>query len=174
MGVAVVVVLRLLVPLAILRWPFWGAIAAIAADTVDVLLFQVFGFPGYGYHETDKLLDLQYMTMMLIAAQRWEPLVSRTASALFAFRLVGVALFEISGWRLALFVFPNLFEMFFLLSAFVHEYRPAYVLTPARIAAWLAVLLLPKMLQEYLLHYSQVLDNYSALEIIRDTWRDLT
>lgn len=72
MGLAIVLGLRLTVPLTILRWPLVGGLLAIAADTVDILFFQFFGFPSFiGYHELDKLLDTYYLILEVIVAQRW-------------------------------------------------------------------------------------------------------
>jgi hypothetical protein len=45
------------------------------------------------------------------------------------------------------------------------------VLTPSRTVGWLAVLLIPKLVQEYLLHYTRVLDDYVATEVIGDAWQ---
>lgn len=38
-NVGLVLVIRLTAPLAVLRWPFAGALLAIAADAVDILIF---------------------------------------------------------------------------------------------------------------------------------------
>jgi hypothetical protein len=70
-----------------------------------------------------------------------------------------------------LFAFPNVFELFFLCYAAVLHLWPDYELTPRRAIAWIAVLLVPKMGQEYALHYARWLDNLSAVEIIEDAAR---
>lgn len=174
MGLAIVLVVRLLAPLAIFRWPLAGALLAIAADTVDILIFDVFGFPGFiEYHQVDKLLDSYYLAIEFIVAQRWGAVPRATASALFAYRMIGVVAFEVTDTRALLLVFPNVFEWFFLLQVWLLRFRPAYVLTPQRAAAWVAVLLVPKLAQEYLLHYSRVLDHYVATDVIGDSYRAL-
>jgi hypothetical protein len=61
------------------------------------------------------------------------------------------------------------FESFFLFYATLDRFFPAYRLTPRRLAFWLAVLLVPKMTQEYFLHYRRSLDDISAREVI-DSW----
>lgn len=168
-GTALVLIIRLLLPLTIFRSPLWGGLLSIAADTIDILIFQWLGFPdGIGYHELDKLLDVYYLSIEAIVAQSWLALPRSIASALFAFRLVGVVLFEITGNRLVLFLFPNLFELFFLVYAYTRAYRPTYALTGGDAAIWLTVLLVPKMAQEYALHYGKWLDDLVALDIIRD------
>ena len=93
------------------------------------------------------------------------------ASALFAYRTIGVVVFEVTDERAILLLFPNVFEWFFLLQLWLLRFRPAYILTPQRAAMWTAVLLVPKLAQEYLLHYSRVLDDYVATDVIGDSYR---
>jgi hypothetical protein len=47
-GAAIVIGLRLLVPLLIFRWPLIGGIAAMMADTLDVVLIELIGLGGFG------------------------------------------------------------------------------------------------------------------------------
>lgn len=82
--------------------------------------------------------------------------------------MLGVLVFEFTGARVALLLFPNLFELFFVFRLVADRFAPAYELTPRRVALSLAVLLVPKLAQEYVLHYAKVLDNYVAVDIIRD------
>ena len=169
LGFALVLAIRLTVPLTVFRWPLWGGLLSIVADTIDILIFQLVGFPSFiGYHELDKLLDVYYLTIEVIVVQGWPTLPRAIASVLFGYRLVGVGLFEVTGNRLVLFAFPNLFELFFLLHAYMCRYRPTYILTERAAAMWLAFLLVPKMAQEYVLHYGKLLDNLVAVDIIRD------
>jgi hypothetical protein len=49
--------LRLTVPLTVC-WPLFGGLLAVAADTVDILIFQAFGFPVHGYHQIDSCSSL--------------------------------------------------------------------------------------------------------------------
>lgn len=169
LGTVFVLVVRLVVPLTIVRWPFWGGLLSIAADTIDILMFQLWGFPGFiGYHELDKLLDVYYLSIEVVVAQGWPGLPRTIASGLFGYRLLGVVLFEVTGERVMLFVFPNLFELFFLLCAYLRLYRPAYVLTGRVAALWLGALLVPKLAQEYALHYAKFLDDLVAVDIVGD------
>jgi len=165
--------LRLTVPLTILRWPLVGGILAIAADTVDILIFQIFGFPSFiGYHEIDKLLDSYYLILEFIVAQRWTGLPRGIATVLFVYRMIGVAVFEGTDDRGALLVFPNLFEFFYLFHLACLQFKPDYRLTPSRAAGWLAVLLVPKMGQEYVLHDAKLLDHAVARDIIVRWYHD--
>ena len=81
----------------------------------------------------------------------------RTAEVLFAWRLVGVILFEITLVRPLLLVFPNLFENYFLYILVARRWFPRFVPRTVRqsiIASF--ILLIPKELQEYVLHYAQL------------------
>ena len=170
MGIGIALAARLLVPLTILRWPLVGGILSIAADTVDIVIFNIWGFPSWDYQRFDKTLDLYYLALELVVVQRWLRFERCLASILFAYRLVGILLFEVAGWRAALLVFPNLFEVYYLLPLGVTRFAPRYALTPRRTLGWLALLLLPKLAQEYLLHSAKVLDDLVLFDVIRDFW----
>jgi hypothetical protein len=117
-AIPIVVALRLVLPLSILRWPLAGGILALVVDAVDVVLVDglasLFGEPlefGPLYAQIDKWLDTYYLAIEAAVAYRWaERTLRTTAIALFAWRLIGVILFEITAVRPLLVVFPNLFE----------------------------------------------------------------
>lgn len=152
-----VVAARFLVPFAILRYPLPGIMVALAIDHVDrsILLAAGVDMDVFNYQEYDKALDIHYLVFAMFAAMRnWRPsLVIALAAALFYYRLVGVALFEMTGWRPLLFIFPNVFEYFFIYIAVVETRRPiellsrAHLLT-ATIIIWVAI----KLPQELWLH----------------------
>jgi hypothetical protein len=167
LGLAIVLGLRLTVPLTILRWPLAGGVLAILVDTVDILFFQTFGFPSFiGYHEIDKLLDSYYLVLEVIVVQRWPGMPRGIASVLFIYRMIGVAILEVTDARGALVAFPNLFEFYFLFYAACQRFAPEYRLTAGRTAGWLVILLIPKMGQEYVLHGAKLLDHAVAKDII--------
>jgi hypothetical protein len=171
----VIVTIRLLVPLSIFRWPFWGAVASIVADALDIVIVTLLerhaGFPDvWSYHEFDKYLDTYYLAIEAIVAQRWPGLPRTIASVLFIDRLIGVILFELTGIRVFLFVFPALLDFFFLFYTFARQYVPAYDLTPRRLFLWCGVLLVPKLVQEYVIHYARWLDDVVAVDVIKDIW----
>ncbi len=167
-----IVVLRLIIPLAIFRWPLVGGVLALAADALDIVLASLIDLGGlWNYHALDKLLDTYYLAIEAIVAQRWAALPRWTATALFGYRLTGVALFEVTDIRVFLFIFPALFENFYLFYAALRRFFPAYDLTPRRLAVWLAVLLVPKMIQEYVIHYARWLDDVVAVDVIEDVTR---
>jgi hypothetical protein len=173
-GAAIIIAMRLIVPLLIFRRPFLGGVAAMVADTIDVVLISLMnlgGFDGH-YHTTDKLLDTYYLSFQLIVALRWENAYARWICAvLFPYRLIGVVLFEVTGQRIMLFIFPNLFENWWLWCAFTLEYAPRFAPRSALSSAVaLVLLLIPKMAQEYLLHFAEAKPwDWIKREILRDT-----
>lgn len=158
-GQIIVIALRLVVPLLILKRPLAGAIIAMLLDGLDVVIVEFFGEGGMGnhYHTIDKLLDMYYLSLAAWVAWHWDARIPRLiAVALFAYRVIGVALFEITGWRPLLFILPNLFENWFLFVLIVWRWFPKVALdTWKQCLIWLFILYIPKMGQEYLLHVAQ-------------------
>ena len=168
----IIVVIRLLVPLTILRWPLVGGILSLLVDALDVVLATLLHLGGlWNYHSLDKYLDTYYLALEVVVAQRWLGLPRWTATGLFAFRAVGVVLFEVTNTRMFLFFFPALFENFFLFYVALLRFFPRYLLTPRRLVLWLGILLIPKMAQEYALHYARWLDDVVAVDVIKDVSR---
>ena len=158
-GELIIIALRLLVPLAIFRWSLWGGVAAMLLDGADVILIEAIPGGSFGdhYHFLDKVLDTYYLTIELIVALRWEsPWARWPAVVLFAYRVVGVVLFELTQRRIMLFLFPNLFENWWLYVVAVERFWPRlYPRSAKGVAIPLALLLIPKMAQEYLLHFAE-------------------
>ena len=158
-GELIVIAVRILVPLLILRYPLAGGLAAVAVDALDVVMIELIGLGGFGAHyaQLDKLLDTYYLTLELIVALRWESAWARVpAVVLYVYRLVGVILFELTDTRWLLLVFPNMFENWWLYCVIVAQFLPAIYPRSFKTAAIPFVLLLiPKLFQEWLLHYQE-------------------
>lgn len=158
-GQLIVIALRLVVPLLILRKPLAGGIVAMLLDATDVVIVEFFGPGGMGdhYQNIDKGLDLWYLGLEAWVSLAWTERIPRLISVwLVGWRLAGVILFELSGWRALLFIFPNLFENWFLFVFIVWRFFPRVRLdTWRRCLTWLAVLYVPKLGQEYLLHVAE-------------------
>ena len=165
MPALIVIAIRLLVPLTILRWPLAGGLLSLVIDAADVVLVDAIAGalghpPEFGpiYAQLDKWLDLYYLAFELVVARRWqEPVPRRTAYLLFGWRLLGVILFEITVSRPLLVVFPNLFENYFLYILIARRWFPRFVprtWTQSVIACLL--LLIPKEIQEFVLHYEEL------------------
>jgi hypothetical protein len=164
---------RLLGALPVLRWPFAGALVALLTDFGDLFLMDwLGGIPDY--QRFDKMCDLAYMATFAIVALRWRPLERNVALALLALRLIGDALFELTGARAVLFAFPNLFEFWFIFVAARDRFRPALRLDGRSTAISLVVLLAAKESQEWFLHVNRFLDGYVATDVVADLWHGLT
>jgi len=171
---------RVVGSLFVLRWPFWGAIAAVVCDLFDLLLFNLFvvygDWSGFSsYQAFDKWADQVYLAAFLVVAVRqFAPRTRRIAIALYAFRLVGFVAFEAGlAPRDSLFLFPNLFEFWFLAVAFTMRYRPTFEWTRRRSAVVLGVLLVAKLAQEWALHVGRIFDATTFLEALDWLWRSL-
>jgi hypothetical protein len=158
-GQIIIIALRIVVPLLILRRPLTGGIIAMALDGLDVVLVELISDGGMGahYHSIDKILDLWYLGLEAWVAWHWRARIPRlVATSLFAWRVIGVILFELTDARWLLFVFPNLFEHWFLFVLIVWRWFPRVKLDTWRQAfTWLAILYIPKLGQEYLLHVAE-------------------
>ena len=159
-GAVIVIAVRLLVPLLIFRWRLFGGLASMIVDALDVVLIDAIGLGGFGghYHQTDKVLDMYYLAIEFgIAARTWSnPWERWPAVGLFVFRAIGAVLFEITQERIVLFMFPNLFENWWLYVVVVRKWWPGSRPKSMKTTAIpLLLLLIPKMGQEYLLHYSE-------------------
>ncbi len=158
-GETVVIGLRLFVPLLILRYCVAGGIVAMLLDGADVIITDALDLGGFGDHyaELDKVLDSYYLTLELLVALGWRNAWARLpAVALFAYRLIGVALFEFTEARIFLFIFPNMFENWWLYVAVVMKWFPRAVPHDFRtLIIPMLALLVPKMAQEYLLHFAE-------------------
>jgi hypothetical protein len=165
MPAVIVIAIRLLVPLTILRWPLAGGLLAMLVDAVDVVLVDTIATalgqpPEFGpfYAQIDKYLDTYYLALELLVVRRWpETWPRRVATALFAWRVIGVIAFELTASRPLLVVFPNLFENLYLYTLIVRRWFPRFL--PSTLPQTLLVsviLLVPKEIQEYVLHWEQL------------------
>ncbi len=172
MGPIIVLILRLLVPLTIFRWPLWGGIAAIVLDLHDLNLIKWVGADAtfspainnlftFQYQGLDKFLDMYYLTFEFIVSLRWQRIAKLTSVWLFIWRLIGFIVFEITKIRIILVLTPNIFENFFLFHLITKRYFPKFTLTRNNLLPTLILLGLPKLYQEYMLH---VLDSKPYIE----------
>ena len=161
----IVIALRLVLPLTILKWPLAGGLLALVIDALDVVLVDtlanLLGQPpefGDQYAQIDKWLDLYYLALELIVVRRWPELrPKQAATILFGWRLIGVILFEITVFRPLLLVFPNLFENLYLYVLVVRRWFPRFMPRSAgQTVLVCAILLVPKLAQEYVLHWEEL------------------
>lgn len=158
MGVLVVTFLRFFLPLTIFRWPLLGGIVCLLLDALDVVILDIIDTGGFSnYHSTDKYLDMYYLSIEAYVSLFWKNSLARNTSIfLFIYRGIGVVLFEITQLRLVLFIFQNLFENFYL---FYLGYKKVFKRDPIKnirsLIIVLVICLIPKIPQEYMLHYKQ-------------------
>ena len=173
--IGLVLAARLVLPLFIFRFPLPGILACLVVDAVDQTVFQQLGLELAGYQSYDKALDVFYLTMAYLAMLRnWRSGAAFTvARFLFYYRLVGSAVFELSGaeHRFLLLVFPNTFEYFFICYELVRvrwdpRRRSARFWYVAAAVIWIFV----KLPQETWIHvlqldFTDVLSQHPALGV---------
>jgi hypothetical protein len=146
--------IRLLVPLLIFRWNFYGFVAAMLGDTyADVILLDLFGRSVENYHTLDKMLDIYMLTIALIASLRFDKLEKSLSIALYGIRAVGLLFFFLTNLRVLLVFFPNVFEFYFLFIAAAKKFWPSFKLTKKNAAVVIAALAVPKLILELLMHH---------------------
>ncbi len=162
---------RILGSLPVLRWAFGGALIAILVDFSDLFMMNLLNLGGVrDYQSFDKLADIFYMSSFMLVALRWSGTPRNVAVALFAFRIVGIGVFELIAWRGVLLFFPNVFDFWFVLVSGLMRFKPSYHMTRQRAVFWVGILLILKVIQEYVLHWSKWLDNYRATDVVVNLW----
>jgi hypothetical protein len=171
MEIVVIGAVRVLGSVWVLRWALVGALIAIAVDLSDLFLKNLLDLGGLkDYQRFDKVADLVYMVCFLIVTRRWEGPAKTWAAWMFAFRMVGLVTFEFTEARWVLMLFANVFEFWFVANAAILHWRPNKVLD-TRGAALLLLAIVPlKLFQEYVLHYGQWLDSFTAVEAVEAIW----
>lgn len=167
-----VIIIRLVVPLLILRWNLSGAILAIIADNLDVVILDFLGVTEFApYNQVDKFLDTYFYliagyTMFSWPKRRGSAWGEKSSSTnkfarnvgifLLGYRLLGVIIYEITNLRAVLFIFPNVFIfyfMYYLIYMKIFKKEPFTNLKNALPA--LVILTLLKLGHEYILHVAQ-------------------
>ena len=156
---------RIFASLIVFKFNFFGAILVILIDFSDLFMMNLITLGGVrNYQFLDKFLDLFYIAYFLIIALRWEKLLRNISILLFVFRILGFVLFEFFQNRLILFIFPNVFEFWFLGITLLFLLKSN--ITKRKIIIVLVITTLLKMIQEYILHVWKVLDNYRAIDVL--------
>jgi hypothetical protein len=155
-----VVALRVIVPLFIFRYPLPAIVVALVVDAVDETVFQVLtNLNLENYQSYDKALDVYYLAIAYIATMRnWSNLFAvRVSRFLWYFRLMGSTLFEFTGLRALLMIFPNVFEYFFIYVEAARTRWNIRRLTRWHVVAAAAIIwVFIKLPQEYWIHVAQL------------------
>ncbi len=150
------ILLRLVAALAIFYFPFAGGILSMLLDGVDWKT-QIISTPYQHvvYENFDKVLDLYYLSIEAFVMFRWRSIWAKGIGYfLYFLRIVGIGLFFWLNRAALLFFFPNIFESYFLFYVAVKAIlgREAK-LSPATLLTSVIVLSIPKILQEYQMHF---------------------
>jgi hypothetical protein len=156
----IVVLLRIIVPLAIFRYPLPGIVAALLIDAADGGILEQFSNIDLEFYQSyDKALDIYYLSLAYIATLRnWPNLTAYSITRfLWYYRLVGTTLFELTGFRALLLIFPNVFEYFYIYLEIAKTRwsmmrLTRYHLLVAAATIWIFV----KLPQEYWIHIAQM------------------
>jgi hypothetical protein len=156
----VVVAARILVPLAIPRFPLPAMLVALVIDGIDQTIFQAFtSLDLTGYQSYDKALDVYYLSIAYVATLRnWTHADAFVVSRfLYYYRLVGVVAFELTQVRALLLVFPNTFEYFFdFYEAVRVRWDPRRMSKRLVIGAAAFIWIVIKLPQEWWIHVAQL------------------
>jgi hypothetical protein len=149
-------ILRLVCPLAILRWPLPGILFAAYLDALDWQLLNIQTDEDYEFYQVwDKVLDTYYLAIAAYTSLRWRDIVAkRAALVLFSWRFVGVLIFLTTGFRGALIFFPNVFEGFFIFYLAFTVLSGSNLLMRSRLDLYIvgAALFLPQLGREFFMH----------------------
>jgi hypothetical protein len=141
-AVTLIVAVRGLVPLLLLRWPFWGALACMAGDAFDSAIQDALGSHVLRpwYHDVDKAFDTYYLGFeaWIVHRRLTDPLARTAALALFAVRLGAAVLYEITGVRALFFFGANVFENFIFVAGCL-QIDASYRIRVRGLAAILAI-----------------------------------
>ena len=165
--VVVIALYRVFGSLPALRWPLAGGLLAIFVDLTDLFWMNVLDLGGIpNYQLFDKLADQVNLAVFLIVALRWTGPERTISVVLYAVRMVGFLLFELTGERAVLLLFPNVFEFWFLFIAAFHHFRPAFAWTRVQLAVVLIPLIGAKEIQEWALHWAQLFEHITFLDAL--------
>lgn len=163
----IVSIVRILGALPVLKFAFFGSIFAVLIDLSDLFIIGNLKLGGVNnYQDLDKILDLAYMITFLIISLRWSGIEKKVSVFLFVFRIIGMILFEITGSRIILFLFPNVFEFWIIGISFLKFKNKKQLISKNTLFYVLLLSFALKMIQEWILHWNKFLDNYAMGDII--------
>jgi hypothetical protein len=155
---------RIFASLIVFKFNFFGAILVILIDFSDLFMMNLISLGGVrNYQLLDKFLDLFYIVYFLLITLRWHKILRNISILLFIFRILGFILFEFFQSRIILFIFPNIFEFWFIGITLLFLFRSKISKRKIIIVIFVSTAL--KLIQEYILHVWKVLDNYRAVDV---------
>lgn len=121
--IVIIVVLKFLLPVLYLKYPFAAGWANFVLDTVDGDILIPAGLSDATYQPIDKVAD--YVAYLFMFVWGWKQPIRKEITVTFLLRTVGQTLFFVTNNEIVFFYFPNLLEPLFLI----------YV-TIARVKGW--------------------------------------
>ena len=156
---------RIFASLIVFKFNLLGGLLVILIDFSDLFMMNLISLGGVrNYQVLDKFLDLFYISFFLLISMRWTSSLRNISLGLFVFRIFGFILFEFFEERFILFLFPNIFEFWFIGIACLNHYK--IYPTKNKIIVVLLLSLGLKLIQEYILHVWRFLDNYRAVDVV--------
>lgn len=148
--------IRIVVPLIILKRPLLGIFACMAVDYIDFGMLPLEAPSDYKMYQVwDKVLDSYYLAFAAYIAYFWKDTLARRLALLsFAYRIVGALLLVITNDQSILLLFPNFFEnlfIFYLVFRLVEKREELFNSSKHFVIIFLAIIV-PKMFQEFSLH----------------------
>ncbi len=157
--VIAILLVRLIVPLFIPRFPLPAILICLVVDAADQTILQrATDFNLDRYQSFDKALDIYYLAIAYLTVFRnWTNGFGIIVAAfLWYYRLVGVLLFEILGYRWLLMAFPNTFEYFFIAYCVIQtRWSPLRMTHRAVIGLAAFIWIFIKLPQEWWIHVAQ-------------------
>ncbi|MDO8583129.1 MAG: hypothetical protein Q7R51_01215 [bacterium] len=153
----IVIFARILFAPLILKWPLFGGILAVFLDNIDWYTKNLFGISSVGeYQIIDKMLDTLYLSFLFIITLRFKNKIVRNILIfLFFYRLIGAILFVATQAQILLFIFPNIFEIFFFFYYILQKIAEREPKIPlALLGLFLALVSFSGIIQEYTIHIS--------------------
>lgn len=153
----ILTLLRLSVPITILRWPLFGVLLSSYLDLSDYGYLSHSGLSMEQYQSWDKILDTYYLAIAAYTCLSWKEVAAKKlAIGSFIYRFVGVTLEIVFNSRGLLFFFPNFFENFFIFYLIFKMFRKQALFVSKKVTAIVIMsILLPKLLQEFSMHLVQ-------------------
>jgi hypothetical protein len=148
--------LRLLVPLTILRWPVFGVLISMYLDMQDFNYLNTDTPDRMSTYQTwDKIMDTYYLAIAFYTSLSWKEVLAKKLSIFFfSWRTLGVIVLLFVHSRGLLLLFPNIFENFFLFYVLFKKFaKNSKLFTSVTVIILvLSSIVIPKVVAEYYLH----------------------
>lgn len=171
MEILILTIIRLTVPLIMLRYPLSGFILTILVDSLDWTFYPFYSPSDYEIYQVwDKFLDIYFLAISLIVVLKWSDVLARkTAIILFFLRFFGVILATLISIREIYLITPNIYLAFFLFTIILMKLKKQTTIYTSKVEVMITLIALsiPFLIGEYFVHYIKKLPwEYSWGEII--------